>query len=76
LLSPVLFDLFLDDLVEEINKLGLGVKCGNTRVSILLFADDIALLAESEEDLEIMLDALIKFSIKWRFKFNLDSVMC
>jgi hypothetical protein len=72
LLSPILFDLFLDDLVQEIQNLGKGVKCGNKRVSILLFADDIALLAETKEDLELMLKTLYEYSLKWRFKFNLD----
>ena len=38
LLSPILFDIFLNDLVKEINNLGKGVPCGNKRVSILLFA--------------------------------------
>ena len=71
-LSPILFDLFLDDLVKEINKLGRGVQCGNKRVSILLFADDIAILGETKEDLEAMLQTLFEFSIKWRFKFNLE----
>jgi hypothetical protein len=61
LLSPLLFDIFLDDLVREINSLEKGVKCGNKRLSILLFADDIAILAESKEDLQLMLDKLFEY---------------
>lgn len=72
LLSPILFLIFLNDLVEEINKLGKGVKCGSKRVSILLFADDIVLIADSKEDLELLLQVVYEFSLKWRFKFNLD----
>jgi len=72
LLSPILFLIFLNDLVDEINKLGKGVKCGSKCVSILLFADDIALLAETKEDLELMLKTVYEFSLKWRFKFNYD----
>jgi hypothetical protein len=72
LLSPILFDLFLNDLVKELNALGKGVKCGNKKVTILLFADDIALIANSKEDLEFLLEFTFEFSKKWRFKFNYD----
>ena len=41
-----------------VNKLGKGVKVGNSRVSILFFADDIVLLAENKEDLEEILRAV------------------
>ena len=72
LLSPILFDLFLNDLVKEINALGKGVKCGDKKVSILLFADDIALIADTQEDLEFLLDFTYKYSLKWRFKYNYE----
>ena len=70
LLSPILFDLFIDDLVKEINALGKGVQCGQKKLSILLFADDIVLLANSPEDLQLMLDTIYSFSLRYRFKFN------
>jgi len=56
--------------VEKIKK---GVTCGKTtRISILLFADDVVVLADSKEDLELMLKAIYEFSLKWRLKFNFD----
>jgi len=30
LLSPTMFNLFINGLIEEIKKLGLGVKCGES----------------------------------------------
>jgi len=47
-----------NDLIEEIKKLGLGVKCGELFLALLMFADDISLVAETEEDLQCMLNAL------------------
>lgn len=70
LLSPILFDLFINDLIKVINALEKGVRCGNREVSNLFFADDIAVIAESKEDLEVILQAIYDFSLKWRFKFN------
>jgi hypothetical protein len=72
LLSPALFDIFVNELGEEINKLGKGVQCGNKRISLLLFADDIVLIAESKEDLELMLKVAYVWSLKWRCKYNYD----
>lgn len=72
LLSPILFDLFINDLSKVINALEKGVKCGNRDVSNLFFADDIAVIADSKEDLEVILQTIYDFSLKWRFKFNID----
>jgi hypothetical protein len=72
LLSPILFALFINDLGMKINQLGKGVKCGNRKVSLLMFADDIVLIADSKEDLEEMLKVTYEYSVKWRFKYNYD----
>ena len=72
LLSPILFDIFIDELGAVINKLNKGVLCGNRRVSILFFADDVVLIAESKEDLELMLQTVYEFCFKWRLNFNFD----
>ena len=57
-LSPSLFGIFVNDLAIEIKNMGLGVLCGTTKVSVLLYADDIALIAENEMDLQKMLTKL------------------
>ena len=64
--------IFIDGLADEIIKRGLGIKCGNRLICLLLFADDIVLLAQSKEDLEIMLKIAYDYSLRWRFKFNLE----
>ena len=70
ILSPLLFDIFINDLRDVVDQLGKGVKLGNSRVSILFFADDIVLLADSKKGLEEMLQAVFDYSLKWRVKFN------
>ena len=55
ILSPVLFNAFMEDLVQLIRDEQKGVKYGDLNVSILLYADDILLLSDCEEDLQSML---------------------
>ncbi len=50
--SPTFFGLFLNDLLREVKDLKLGVKIVDEIVSILAFADDIVIFAESEKDLQ------------------------
>ena len=72
LLSPMLFDIFINGLAEELIKLGLGVQCGGKRICLLMFADDIVIIADTKKDLEAMLNATFDYSLRWRFKFNID----
>ena len=72
ILSPILFLLFINGLVEEIKKSGKGVLYGKVKIAILLFADDIVLIAENREDLEILMEITNEYSKKWRFDFNYD----
>ena len=57
-LSPILFNLFIDDFALSVKALGKGVDIGNEKVCILLYADDIVLFADNELDLQCMLDLL------------------
>ena len=72
ILSPILFALFINDLRNAVNNLKKGIMVCNRRISILLFADDVVILAENKEDLEFMLKIVYQYSLNWRFCFNLD----
>ena len=49
-LSPVLFDLFLDDIDKEWENKGLGgTVMGKEKLYTLTYADDIAILAKTAE---------------------------
>ena len=69
-MSPVLFSFFINGLAREIKEKTQGVCVGNTRVRLLLYADDIVLLAERRRDLQDMLDIVTSYSKKWRFRVN------
>ena len=69
-LSPTLFSIYLNDLAEEIKALNKGIEINADNVSILLYADDIVLIAPTEENMQAMLDVLSAWSQKWRILVN------
>ena len=71
-LSPVLFAMYINDLTLAIKALGKGVSIENEKVSILLYADDIVLISETEEELQEMLTLVHSWCQKWKLNINTD----
>ncbi len=72
-ISPTAFSIIINGLLKELNSCGLGVRIdANLLVSVLAFADDIVLLAESAEDLQKLINIVHRWSTKWRFIVNPD----
>ena len=69
-LSPVLFSVFINGLVEAVKSVGIGVRYGSDLISMLLYADDIVLFAKSRLELQVLLDVVCEYSRKWRFEVN------
>ena len=51
-LSPMPLNLNINDLALKVDTLSKGRQIDDTRVSVLLYADDIVLMAEPEADLQ------------------------
>lgn len=69
LLSPLLFSLYLNDLHDFLPG---GLVISNTIVKVLLYADDIVLLADSPSVLQSMINSLYSYCSQWCLKINLD----
>ena len=69
-LSPLLFTLVIEELVQRVKEVGVGVKVNQENLCILTFADDIVLMAENMEDLQKLLDEVGNFSKDMRLKFE------
>ena len=50
-LSPLLFSLYSNGMVEKLQEAKVGVRCGYDQVPALLFADHTVILAEGEEEM-------------------------
>ena len=69
-MSPLLFNRFINDLALQIKPLGKGVPVGDQLKSILLYADDVVLLAQNAHDLQYMLDMLSDWCLANRMSVN------
>ena len=69
-LSPTLFALYINDLVTELKNIGVAIEVNNTMVSLLLFADDLVLIAENEKDIQLLFEKLGDWCEKWNVKVN------
>jgi len=72
-LSPILFNLYMAGVNEELRtrKIG-GVEVGNLRIWELAYADDIVLLARNRDALEDMMRTLEKFLKKRKLELNVE----
>ena len=61
ILSPLLFALYPEELALSIKSLGLGIKIGEEKLCMLLYADDIIIMSESSEELKEMLNVVHGF---------------
>ncbi len=71
-LSPNCFSMYINPLLSELKSLGLGVNVDNTVISVLAYADDLVLIAETENDLQCLITTLQDWCVKWRLSVNTD----
>ena len=69
-LSPILFTLYIDDLLVDLSKLGVGCFWDSMFAGALCYADDLVLLAPSPSALRIMLRCCENFSLLRGLRFN------
>ena len=69
-LSPTLFNFYINDLALKIKEMNMGIDIDGYNLSILLYADDMAIISDSEEHLQGMLDILHEWCYKWRIRVN------
>ena len=70
-LSPLLFNFYIDDLIKKFNNnITDPVQVGDLSLNILLYADDIVLIAESKNGLQNCLNILAEYCLTWKLQVN------
>ena len=71
-LSPLLFSIYIDNLLNLIQKLNLGIKIGSLEIDVLAYADDILLITNTKLNMQIMLNKLSQCGEELEIKLNPD----
>ena len=72
-LSPILFSVFINDLLKEVEQAKLGVQLSSgKKIGGMLFADDFVGVSDSKESLQKLIDVVHGYCNKWRLKANVS----
>ena len=69
-LSPIIFTLYMDDLIRVLRKRGTGCHILSLFVACLMYADDLCLLAPTRSAMQQMLDICSEFCDEYCLSFN------
>ena len=72
-LSPLLFNLFIDDMKLIYGETCDPIKLFDKRLSHLLYADDLMLLSTSAKGLNKCLKCLQEYCLKWQLEIKIKS---
>ena len=70
ILSPFLFNAFMDSLIVDCKALGIGAHWNELNVSILAYCDDVILIAPSLEQRRALINTANGFGQFWQLTFN------
>ena len=70
-LSPFLFSMFLNDIEDVFMNKGLwGIDVNFFKIFLILYADNIFIFAESKDELQRIIDALLEYCNRWKLVVN------
>lgn len=75
-LSPHLFNIFIDGLLSELRNCPEQVRIGPCQMNSFAYADDITVMSTSVPGLQTLVNMCSAYADKWNFKFGLKKTKC
>ena len=77
-LSPVLFNIFINDLLLKLKPMNSGVKIHDFHINVLAYADDLNLISTTAIGLQKLINICYQYAQMWRMRFNplKTSIVC
>jgi hypothetical protein len=72
ILSPLLFGLYTEELAVRVNRCGEGIRVGNDRLNVLLYADDVVVMTENRNSLQRVFDVISQYAREFRVRFSAE----
>ena len=76
ILSPLLFNIFLSDLMSELKRSDSGLRIGDDIYNSFAYADDISLFSATVPGLQRLINICSNYAKQWRFNFGLQKSQC
>jgi hypothetical protein len=76
ILSPRMFNVFIDDLSTVLNNSGVGCHLNDVCYNHLIYADDCVLLAPSPRSLQKLLDICNNYAKTYDMVYNVKKTVC
>jgi hypothetical protein len=71
LLSPALFNIFINDLLVSLQNANTGVRVFDYKVNTCVYADDVTILSSTAPGLQTLIDICTSYATQWRFNFGI-----
>jgi len=76
ILTPILFSVFIDDLLRELGESNLGCHVKHVPLNIFMYADDLVILTSTISDLQAMVNIAFTTLSKLKMKVNEKKSAC
>ena len=76
ILSPHLFNVYMDDLIVNLNKLQIGCLYAGTIMNHIMYADDLCVFSPSVAGLRKLTDCCAKYSNMFDITYNANTSFC
>jgi len=70
ILSPALFNIFINDLLIDLENCSEGVRVFGQKFNSCAYADDISVFSSTVTGLQNLVNMCVSYAKKWRFKFG------
>ena len=74
--SPFLFNLFYQDMIDNLSNMQVGVSINNISYNVLCYADDILLCSTTITGLQALINCANKYISEHGLRFNPDKTLC
>ena len=76
IISPYLFNIFINQLLYDLQSSDAGARIGDMLFNSVAYADDITLFSTNIKGLQNLIDICVAYSRRWRFKFGIAKSKC
>ena len=76
IISPVLFSIFIDDLLIKLKNSNHGLRLGETFYQSVAYADDISVFSPTVSGLQDLINTCYSYAQEWRFTFGIKKSKC